>query len=602
MLTRAVKEARPLAGPAILILVATVLSLTWIPATFRGWSIGPAMVAFHLGAAFLSALPFGMEFQQRTMVLLLSQPVTRSRVWLHKWTVLAVVLAVLAGLQFAALQAGPLADKIAGRELRFLAFLLAVLCSGTLWTLVAGSTIGGVAFMLAALMVLEMAANLAVVYLFGASVDLFSSHPFVVGTRAVYLLAALWLGWRMFARFEVKAEEAPAAGTPVSSMTPGVLRCRPQGALGNLLRKELRLQAPTLQIAAVFAVCWLLAMGYFAVTPPSPMTADVVFTVMLTVYFPLALVVAATISIGEDTALGIRAWHLTLPVSSRVQWLVKLAVSAAVAAVAAIALPVALAVLASMVVPLPAGRIQLPGSPAFLVLSAGVLALGFWAAALFGHTVRAAVATGVAVLALGFCAMVGVEAGERVEFWSRALTWLMVRNQWTPDLFFVVHPGTFGRLAILLFVSVVAVAALAQSLRAFRRVQVDRRAMATYGVQLALISFLVTFGVTSYARAAGEQWRSAPVRELMAAIEAARPSAGEPGVIPVAELHATGLLSDATSRWLSGSEITIAPRTIHWRNAAGVPAAPRVAYRVRVAFPNGREYETGFFQGDSRRR
>jgi hypothetical protein len=600
MLTRAVKEARPLAGPAVLILVATVLSLTWIPATFRGWSIGPALVAFHLGAAFLSALPFGMEFHQRTMVLLLSQPVTRSRVWLHKWIVLAAVLAVLAGLQFAALQAGPLADRTTGRELRFLAFLLAVLCSGTLWTLVAGSTIGGVAFMLAAMMVLEMAANLAVFYLFGASVDLFSSHPFVIGTRAAYLLAALWLGWRMFARFEVKAEGT--AGTPVPSLSPGVLRCRPQGAFGNLLRKELRLQAPTLQIAAVFAVCWLLAAGYFAVTPPNPMTADVVFTVMLTVYFPLALVVAATISIGEDTALGIRAWHVTLPVSSRVQWLVKLAVAAAVAAVAAIALPVALAALASMAVPLPAGRIQLPGSPAFLVLSAGVLALGFWAAALFGHTVRAAVATGVAVLALGFCAMVGVEAGQRVEFWSRALTWLMVRNQWTPDQFFVVPPGAFGRLAIPLFVSVVAVVALAQSLRAFRRAQVDRRAVATCSVQLALISFLVTFGVTSYARAAGEQWRSAPVRELMAAIETARPSAGEPGVIPVAELQATGLLSDATSRWLSGSEITIAPRTILWRNAAGVPAAPRIAYRVRVTFPNGREYDTGFFQGDSRRR
>lgn len=591
MLTRALKEARPLAAPASLILFATGLSLTWMPATFPGWSIGPAVAVFHLGAAFLVAVPFGTEFQHRTLPLLLSQPESRSRLWLRKWVVIALVLAAVACLQYAALRFGPFTISTFGRELTF---LLALLCSGTLWTLIAGSTIGGVAFTLAALMMLEMTANLVVVHLFGASVDLFSSHPFVVVSRAAYMLTTLWVGWRMFARLEVKSEGTSVGSRPALSPLSGLLRCRPQGALGNLVRKELMLQTPTLQIAAVFVASWLAAMGYFAVTPPRPTTADVVFTVLLAVYVPLALVVSGTISLGEDTALGIRPWHLTLPVSSRVQWLVKLAVSTAVAAFLAIAVPLAFATLAPMVVPLPAGRIQLPGSWAFLI-AAGVLVLGFWAASLFGHTVRAAAATGVVIVGLGVCARVGVETGPRVGVWDGLLTWLMVRNQWPPDLFFIVYPPAFERLAATMFVSIVAAVALGQSLRAFRRAQVDRRLVATYSVQLALVSFLVPFGVMSYARAAGSQWRSAPVQELRTAIEAARPFAGAPGVNLLPALQATGLLSDATNRWLSGSEVTIETRTVRWQTAVRGPAVPRVYYRVRVVFPNGRKHETGFF-------
>lgn len=61
-------------------------------------------------------------------------------------------------------------------------------------------------------------------------------------------------------------------------------------------------------------------------------------------------------------------------------------------------------------------------------------------------------------------------------------------------------------------------------------------------------------------------------------------------------LQATGLLSDATNRWLSGSEVTIETRTVRWQTAVRGPAVPRVYYRVRVVFPNGRKHETGFFE------
>jgi hypothetical protein len=591
MLTRTLKEARPLAAPAILILVATSLALTWMPAAFPGWSIGPALAFFYLGTAVLVAVPFGAEFQHCTLLLLLSQPEPRARLWLRKWAVIGLVLAAVTGLQYAALSFGPFTVETVGRELTF---LLVVLCSGTLWTLLAGSTIGGVAFTLAALLLLEMTANLVAIHLFGASLDLFSFHPVVVAARVAYMLTTLWLGWRIFARLEIKAEGAAGGHWIATGPLWDVLRCRPEGALGNLIRKEIRLQAPTLQIATVFVACWLAAIGYFAVTPARPSTTEAVFIVMLAVYCPLALVVSGTISLGEDTALGIRAWHLTLPVSSRAQWLVKLAVSAFVGAVAAIALPLALGLLASVAVPLPDGRVPLPGGAAVLV-AAGILVVAFWAAALLGHTVRAAVATGLALVGLAICARIGIETGLRLGIWDSVLTWLMVRNQWPPQLFFVVHPGSFGWLAVIASGAIVAVVALVQSLRAFRRAQVDRQLVATYGGLLALVCFLVTFGISSYQRAAGNQWRSAPVRELRAAIEAARPPAGPARVVSLAELEATGLVSDATRRWLSGSEVTVESRSVPWRTTPGGPAEYRILHRVHVVFPNGQTYDPLYF-------
>jgi hypothetical protein len=596
MLIRAIKEARPLTAPAILILLTTGITLTWLPGMFPTWPRGPAIVLFHLGAAFLVTIPFGTEFQHRTLVLLLSQPETRTRLWLRKSISIGLVLTVVAGLQYAALRSGPFAMKTVGRELTF---LLAVLCSATFWTLIARSTLGGVAFTLAALMVLEMAANLVVVHLFGTSLDLFFSHPFVVAVRAAYILTMLWLGWRTFSRLEVKGDGTPAGERLALDPLSRLLRCRRHGALGNLVRKELRLQAPTLQIAAVFAACWLATIGYFAVTPARPSGAETVFIVLLTVYFPLALVVSSTISLGEETTLGIRAWHLTLPVSSRVQWLVKLAVSAAVAAVLALGLPSALVMLAALAVPLPEGGLRVPAAPSALI-AAGILVFGFWAATLFGHTVRAAVATGLAVVGIGIFGRIGIEAGLRLGVWDGLLTWLMIRNQWSPQAVFV-GPAWFERLTVTLFVVIVAVAALGQSLRAFRRVQVGPRVIARYSGQLALASFLLTFGVASYDRAAGNQWRSAPARELRAAIEAARPAAGAARVIPLAELQATGLVSDATSRWLTGSEVTVDTRTVRWSRTAGTPTDSRLVYRVRVLFPNGQKYEPVFFLPDSRR-
>src|SRR5207249_54750 len=54
-----------------------------------------ATFTYFIGAAAFGALSIGHEYSCRTLPLLLSQPVSRERVWLAKLGVLAVLLVVL---------------------------------------------------------------------------------------------------------------------------------------------------------------------------------------------------------------------------------------------------------------------------------------------------------------------------------------------------------------------------------------------------------------------------------------------------------------------------------------------------------------------------
>src|SRR5688500_1371092 len=100
MLTRAIKELRPLLMPAGLV-IAGALAVASLGAAGRPLeSLTRALwpVTFVIGIALAAALPFGSEFQQRTMVLLMSQPMSRGRIWLEKWIVLAIAIGIVGAI------------------------------------------------------------------------------------------------------------------------------------------------------------------------------------------------------------------------------------------------------------------------------------------------------------------------------------------------------------------------------------------------------------------------------------------------------------------------------------------------------------------------
>ena len=134
--------------------------------------------------------------------------------------------------------------------------------------------------------------------------------------------------------------------------------------------------------------------------------------------------------------------------------------------------------------------------------------------------------------------------------------------------------------------------ALRQSLSAFRMSQTDGRHIVRSGLQLALAAATVSFILAAYGRAAFDQYRSQPVRELEAALkQVASTSLAATGEIPAtvdaAELEATGQLSEDTRRWLAGSRISLQP------SAPRTTVQGEVRYvRTDVSFPSGSTFRT----------
>ena len=124
----------------------------------------------------------------------------------------------------------------------------------------------------------------------------------------------------------------------------GWLRCRPTGAVLNLIRKELRLLRPVWLISLLAAVGWacltLFGLLYERGFSRNFETAVVIVGVVSTL---MIAILAGSLSLGEERTSGTHAWHLTLPVSALLQWLIKLSVALFAGIVGAGLLPMLIA-------------------------------------------------------------------------------------------------------------------------------------------------------------------------------------------------------------------------------------------------------------------
>ena len=325
--TRILKEARPLFWPWCAVVIAGVLPLVH-PLHSMRWI---SLIGFYLGIPLLATLPLGNEFQHRTLSLLLSQPVRRMEIWGEKLsvTVVAVLSAVLVfAIAWRGSAPGP------GSKILLLggAFIIDLIASATFWTLLARSTMGGVVLTIAAQYVFIIAVKF---------VDDLCKNEYLSGTNTnsdttvtlVFLGYAgvmLWFGGRAFARFQVTGgmagDDLLMAGSDVMpGAWAGWLRCRPTEPVLNLIRKELRLLWPIWLISFLAAVGWaclvlfglLHGRGFSTNFETAAVSVGVVSTLVIAI-------LAGSLSLGEERTLGTHAWHLTLPVPARHEWLIKL--------------------------------------------------------------------------------------------------------------------------------------------------------------------------------------------------------------------------------------------------------------------------------------
>src|SRR6266850_4109936 len=314
------KEARAMFWPWCAVIFAGVL--TWLRpyGSQELWLI--TTNTFLIAIPLLATIPLGMEFQHGTLPLLFSQPVARTRILREKWIVMAVAV-VSAAIVYAFGRVSPFQDRntsiIAG------IWMITAICSATFWTLVARSTIGG--------LILNLFQGWGMAFTWQLARWLLRLPPLtetesmgdlLIATLAAlgYALAMLRLSQWKLARFQV------TGAVPDTNVFAGphILGSKPSGAVVNLVRKELHL----LWLVWLLMIVTILGVLGLAVLQPLPgipheKLAAAAFAYIVTIG-GIATVLAGSLSMGEERTWGTQSGNMTLPVSVRLQWLIKLAV------------------------------------------------------------------------------------------------------------------------------------------------------------------------------------------------------------------------------------------------------------------------------------
>ncbi len=363
-LAKEVRLLRPSVIVGILIPVALAYFLTGSDAWgFVTWT----SAAF---SAFIGALSFGAEFEGRTMLSLLSQPISRQKIWFRKMGVLAVALILVnlaCILGIAVFMRGE-ALPASFRDLAAIMVLATVIafCSAPCITLAVKNTPGAVAF------TVFLPPTLAGGFFFLCWAGSFlTSHPDVPIFQAqferhaglIILLACAGysaityaLGYRSFMKLQVIDSQTQelalptaierALGRPAKKIIPGYTSPR-----ASLIRKELQLHRVSF-VGAVFITVLLAVESVAWLLHKSEATA-MLMVVELIIYTLAIPVIIGIVSVAEERNWGTSGWQLTLPVSPFKQWIIKMNVAFATALFLSIGLPLLLLFLGSEVIGLP---------------------------------------------------------------------------------------------------------------------------------------------------------------------------------------------------------------------------------------------------------
>ncbi|MGO8676396.1 MAG: hypothetical protein ACLQVX_11075 [Limisphaerales bacterium] len=593
------------------------LRLPWLV----GLAAGPAMldhrtqdyaiVAAVGCVALLAAMSMGNEFQQRTFALLLSQPRARGALWREKLLILAALAGTAISMMFLSWRLAGSSHSDALDMVMTGIFCLAVVCSAPLWTLVARSIIGGMVFSLAgALLLLLLTVELGVDRILGPRFtsgvpDSVYAWAWLI-TGLVYSGGCLLAGWRKFAGMELKDAifgESALLSTAATHKARwwNWLRIRPGGGLRNLVRKEMRLQRTGVVVAVVFSLCWVAAVGL-----PHPFGSrrdyEQLFCLMLMfVYIALSLALAGAISQGEERTLGLTAWHLTLPVSARVQWLVKLVVGVCVAIVLGLVLPGLLALAT-----LPEARAGLAdiahgsasdmqGLLVYGTVSWLFFVLSFWAATLLGNTMRAVFTAVLGVGALVLCTLLSGWLAEQIGGLEKGIL-CEITSRWQLPLGFF-HGHDVSPWELIAGGLVMSLVALAQSAVQFRRAQVQSAVVVKCAALLLAIVFLATFWCVDFQVSANRSYDAVLMREVSRALRALPPtqrghseSTREVRITEM-DLEKVFPLSARAKRWLTGASLYSSWFELESRKE---PRRMERQSRVRIMFPNGNECSFGY--------
>ncbi len=431
-------------------LPGTLLALL-LPGMF-GWyadgdSVPWAVGSYGLGCLLIGASTFGSEFDQRTLGNLLTQPLSRSRIFLEKMGV-AATLILLASLNL--LLTLVVTDGFRFELQDFLEVSLVglfALCSGPLFSLLSRSTLAGMVFTF-----------VVPPFLFGfamAGIDLAyrGLHPgeklspgagswlLGVGIPA-YFLTTLILGWRTFATLQLRdggaggrsATALHPLSRPLDRLLAAVLPRR--HALAQLVRKELRLHVVPWLVASLTVGLWALGLSIRWSAPDSEAARifnDVsTLSVFAGLLGSLGFIIAGTAAVAEERELGTLETQLSQPIPLTRQWIVKAGVAASLAIALGALLPASLIWLSFDGAKLQAtfGALSGIAAIAYGTVFALLLALSLYASSVARNTMMA---TATAVFIGGGLACLIAGVGMAGGAWLNSVMERHV-EQWPPNV------------------------------------------------------------------------------------------------------------------------------------------------------------------------
>jgi hypothetical protein len=569
-----VQEARPLAWPWVLTLAAGIYSAVILSRPVTFWPVSAwhetAGIVLYLGVFFaiplLAILPIGNEFQHRTLALRLSQPVPRQTFWTHK-----ILVAIAAVVPLAVLDCISFSANFGHAFLLLAIIWIVVTTAGAIpFTLIARSTIGG--------LVLSGWIYLAAAYGWVYYKDHGNFSTAALSTIAAlvfaYAIAMLWLGRRMVLRYQA-ADGMQAGETfiPGAALLPGFLvagfRPRPRGALLNLVRREFHLLRVIWPLSVIAVLAWIVLVPFLNANNAESHVYDVLVGLNGLISIVIA-VLCGVVSLGEEKQWGTHPWHLTLPISSTLQWLVKLAVALFTSVFAGAVLPVIVlfAGRALRHYAFPLDHAILWGWP---LASALITIAAFWAACVAKETVRSVMWLFVVTLAVALAAYAGYALYSASEGAIFDLEWALIWKLDPIRVQSVVHWILINTPLFQWMTAIVATPLFLVILIATRRRFVEsaddtNRRVLRVALPLLLATFLPVFAQQVFDKFVETSWtsRSALLADLHRFFEAqgARLSQASPSAplhLSADEIERAGSFSWKERTWLGNATIEISP-------------------------------------------
>lgn len=425
------KERRAL-RPAF---AATIAGTVLTALLFNGSDAsGIAITAYTIGVALLAASSFGNEFQTRTMLLMLMQPISREQMWREKMRELALELAV----SFAVLLLSLLCFVRGEGHLQsfwqiapaFAFIPLVVFCSTPYFTLATKNILVAIAITIGlpwGFTMVGMGIDWFFTWMLGRPKlfleELGDAYPALFWSAVAmvalgYCTALYRLGHRAFMEYQVVDAQALEVALPPSverRLAPWMLLFLPgySGPFASLVRKEFRLHRVSYLIAGVTVIVSPLMAIVWLIHP-----SDILTGLMLTPIAVCAFVipfVTAIVAVADERSFGVADWQLLQPVSACKQWAAKMLAAYVTCILLGIVFPAIMFAFGRWMLGLPIVRSDGDyfNIAAFFAIYLAVVGLWIFASSISTNAIRATVA------GLGLLTACGVAIGGAWDYIGR---------------------------------------------------------------------------------------------------------------------------------------------------------------------------------------